>query len=78
MAAHGIAEGARALSEGTSYEPKPPVLHWMGSSPEALQNGSCLAPEERGDAPTNCRGQSGTETNTVSVRRPLPARAELE
>ena len=75
MVAHAIGEGTRALSEGTSYEQKPLVLHCMGSSPEALQIGSCLAPEKRGEAPTNCRGQSGTETNTDSFRRPLPARA---
>ena len=37
MVAHAIGEGTRALSEGTSYEQKPLVLHCMGSSPEALQ-----------------------------------------
>ena len=48
MAAHAIGEGARALSEGTSYEPKPQILHWAGSNPGALQIGGCLAQMEEG------------------------------
>ena len=75
MAAHAIGEGARALSEGTIYEPKPLILHWAGSSQEILQIGGCLAPEGRGEAPVYRQGQAGTETNTSSVRHPLLARA---
>ena len=76
MAAHAIGEGARALSEGTSYEPKPLILHWAGSSPETLQIGGCLAPGGRGEASAHRQGQAGTETNISSGRRPLLARAQ--
>ena len=50
MAAHAIGEEARALSEGTSYEPKPPILHWAGSNPGTLQIGGCPAADGRGEA----------------------------
>ena len=75
MAAHVIGEGAGAFSEGTSYEPKPPILHWASSNPETLQIGGCLAPDGRGEAPAHRQVPAGTETNTSSVRRPSLARA---
>ena len=57
-----MGKGAGAFSEGTSYEPKPFILHWAGSSPEMLQIGGCLAPDGRGEAPVYRQGQAGTET----------------
>ena len=75
MAARASGEGARAFSEGTSYEPKPQILHWAGSSPETLQIGGCPAVDGRGEAPAHRQGQAGTETNTSSVRHPPFARA---
>ena len=51
IAAHAIGEGA-ALTEGTSNEPKPPILIWAAPNPETLQIGGC-APEP----PTVLRSQ---------------------
>ena len=48
MVAHAIGEGAKDLSEGTSYEPKPPMLEldtqWANVFPETLHIGSGTAP----------------------------------
>ena len=74
MAAHAIGEGARAFSEGTNYEPKPPMfeldIQWANTFPEALHIGSGIAPGGHPQAENTREGQAGTETNTVSVRRP--------
>ena len=49
MAAHAIREGARALAEGTSYEPKPPMFEldtqWANAFPETLHIGSGTMPD---------------------------------
>ena len=74
MVAHAIGEGARAFSEGTSYESKPPILQWAASNPETLQIRGCTA-DGSIDPEALRPAQSGTETNISSVRRPPPARA---
>ena len=78
MAAHAIGERARAFSEGTSYEPKPPMfeldIQWANAFPETLHIGSGSAPGGHPKAENTREGQAGTQTNTVSVRRPNPSK----
>ena len=74
MASHAIGEGARALSEGTSYEPKPLMFEldtqWANAFPETLHIWSGTAPDGHAQASNIREVQAGTETNTVSVRHP--------
>ena len=74
MAGHAIGEGARALSERTSYEPKSPMFELdtqlANAFPETLHIGSGTSPGGHPQVENTREGQAGTETNTVSVRRP--------
>ena len=73
-AAHAIPEAARALAEGTSYEPKPPMfeldIQRAGAFPETLHIANRIVPEGQAPILATREVQLGPETNTASSRRP--------
>ena len=78
IAAHAIGEGARALTEGTSYEPKPPILFWAAPSPETLQIGGCVPDGflDRGAfGGIHSSSLAGTQTVALSANLIVPPRA---